>query len=215
MRPFDMRPCGRMMSSGPSGCVRPRRLRHRDEALQARLPGGLAVHHGRRWHRLCRCAPFSMDGLRQMRCSHIRHVPRGMHLRVSWSSREHRCTAGTDIGDETAWPLSGGGFSDTFDIPSWQADAVFPPCSCYAVAGQHHQLQSHRCQVAQSQMRIPETRSVTQQTNTNGSLNRTRKHDSVHVPPVWPRRSAPHCQQTTAESADPKPSQFIASVPIP
>lgn len=29
-----------------------------------------------------------------------------------------------DIGDEQAWSASGGGFSDTFDIPSWQADAV-------------------------------------------------------------------------------------------
>jgi tripeptidyl-peptidase-1 len=28
------------------------------------------------------------------------------------------------IGDETAWSASGGGFSDTFGIPTWQADAV-------------------------------------------------------------------------------------------
>jgi tripeptidyl-peptidase-1 len=28
------------------------------------------------------------------------------------------------IGEETAWADSGGGFSDTFDIPDWQADAV-------------------------------------------------------------------------------------------
>merc|ERR1712113_420387 len=32
--------------------------------------------------------------------------------------------AGTDIGDETAWADSGGGFSDNFDIPSYQKDAV-------------------------------------------------------------------------------------------
>merc|ERR1711920_870935 len=32
--------------------------------------------------------------------------------------------AGADIGDETAWADSGGGFSDNFDIPSYQKDAV-------------------------------------------------------------------------------------------
>lgn len=32
--------------------------------------------------------------------------------------------AGADIGDETAWSGSGGGFSDTFAIPAYQADAV-------------------------------------------------------------------------------------------
>merc|ERR1719436_45476 len=32
--------------------------------------------------------------------------------------------AGSDIGDETAWSDSGGGFSDTFDIPEYQKDAV-------------------------------------------------------------------------------------------
>jgi len=32
--------------------------------------------------------------------------------------------AGTDIGDEMAWSASGGGFSDTFDIPSYQTAAV-------------------------------------------------------------------------------------------
>merc|ERR1712066_834287 len=32
--------------------------------------------------------------------------------------------AGTDIGAETAWADSGGGFSDNFDIPSYQKDAV-------------------------------------------------------------------------------------------
>jgi tripeptidyl-peptidase-1 len=32
--------------------------------------------------------------------------------------------AGTEIGDETAWSASGGGFSDNFDIPSYQKDAV-------------------------------------------------------------------------------------------
>merc|ERR1712232_1382881 len=32
--------------------------------------------------------------------------------------------AGTDIGDETAWADSGGGFSDNFDIPDFQKDAV-------------------------------------------------------------------------------------------
>merc|ERR1711959_238115 len=29
-----------------------------------------------------------------------------------------------DIGDETAWSASGGGFSDTFGIPDWQSAAV-------------------------------------------------------------------------------------------
>merc|ERR1712139_525328 len=29
-----------------------------------------------------------------------------------------------DIGDEQAWKSGGGGFSDTFDIPAYQADAV-------------------------------------------------------------------------------------------
>jgi len=32
--------------------------------------------------------------------------------------------AGDDIGDETAWPEGGGGFSDTFARPSYQQDAV-------------------------------------------------------------------------------------------
>lgn len=32
--------------------------------------------------------------------------------------------AGSDIGDETAWSDSGGGFSDTFDIPDFQKTAV-------------------------------------------------------------------------------------------
>merc|ERR1711970_312463 len=32
--------------------------------------------------------------------------------------------AGSDIGDETAWSLGGGGFSDTFDIPEFQKSAV-------------------------------------------------------------------------------------------
>merc|ERR1712066_1152313 len=32
--------------------------------------------------------------------------------------------AGTSIGDETAWSDSGGGFSDNFDIPAYQKDAV-------------------------------------------------------------------------------------------
>merc|ERR1712039_27735 len=31
---------------------------------------------------------------------------------------------GTDIGDETAWSGSGGGFSDTFAAPAYQAEAV-------------------------------------------------------------------------------------------
>jgi len=31
---------------------------------------------------------------------------------------------GNDIGDEMAWSDGGGGFSDTFAIPEWQADAV-------------------------------------------------------------------------------------------
>merc|ERR1712151_24465 len=32
--------------------------------------------------------------------------------------------AGNDIGDETAWSDSGGGFSDNFDIPAYQKTAV-------------------------------------------------------------------------------------------
>merc|ERR1712050_429594 len=32
--------------------------------------------------------------------------------------------AGSDIGDETAWKSGGGGFSDTFEQPSYQKDAV-------------------------------------------------------------------------------------------
>merc|ERR1712113_380548 len=32
--------------------------------------------------------------------------------------------AGSSIGDETAWPNGGGGFSDTFAIPDWQKTAV-------------------------------------------------------------------------------------------
>lgn len=32
--------------------------------------------------------------------------------------------AGSDIGEETAWAMSGGGFSDTFDIPEFQKAAV-------------------------------------------------------------------------------------------
>merc|ERR1711871_1496003 len=32
--------------------------------------------------------------------------------------------AGSDIGEEMAWSDSGGGFSDDFGIPSWQAEAV-------------------------------------------------------------------------------------------
>merc|ERR1712151_171591 len=32
--------------------------------------------------------------------------------------------AGSDIGDETAWADSGGGFSDTFPIPAYQKEAV-------------------------------------------------------------------------------------------
>jgi len=32
--------------------------------------------------------------------------------------------AGETIGDETAWDASGGGFSDTFDMPAYQKDAV-------------------------------------------------------------------------------------------
>merc|ERR1712166_159181 len=50
-----------------------------------------------------------------------------------------------DIGDETAWDAGGGGFSDTFAQPSWQADAVkgylaspdaaLPPASFYNASG--------------------------------------------------------------------------------
>merc|ERR1712028_97980 len=50
-----------------------------------------------------------------------------------------------DVGDETAWDAGGGGFSDTFAQPSWQADAVkgylaspdaaLPPASFYNASG--------------------------------------------------------------------------------
>eukprot|EP00656_Telonema_subtile_P024101 TRINITY_DN2595_c0_g2_i1.p1 TRINITY_DN2595_c0_g2~~TRINITY_DN2595_c0_g2_i1.p1 ORF type:complete len:571 (+),score=160.80 TRINITY_DN2595_c0_g2_i1:188-1900(+) len=51
--------------------------------------------------------------------------------------------AGTDIGDETAWASGGGGFSDTFARPSYQADVVaaylkdpsLPPASYYNASG--------------------------------------------------------------------------------
>jgi tripeptidyl-peptidase-1 len=47
------------------------------------------------------------------------------------------------IGEETSWSESGGGFSDTFDIPSWQADVVagykssatLPKASLYSDTG--------------------------------------------------------------------------------